>query len=112
MASLLPSKPKASSEEYFFENRPVYRCYSWHFRLDSDNCRASFNGHPCRTYPTSLPKFIPTFSEDFLYGSQVCRSDQEEMHGFIQSLSSLFWARPCTHDIQWHCMRDVLIPLF
>src|SRR5262245_18665723 len=54
MASLLPSKPKASGEENFFENCPVYRCYSWHLGSDSDDCRASFDGHPLRTHPTSF----------------------------------------------------------
>ena len=66
MASLLPSKPKASGEEYFFENRPVYWCYPWHLWLDSDNGRASFNGHPRGTYPPSLPKFIAAFLENIL----------------------------------------------
>ena len=46
VASLLPSKPKASGEEDFFENCPVYRCNSWHLGSDSDDCRASFDGHP------------------------------------------------------------------
>jgi hypothetical protein len=66
LASLLPSKLKASGEEYFFENRPVYRRYSWHLWSDSDNCRASFNGYPRRTHPTSSPKFIAAFLKNVL----------------------------------------------
>ena len=46
MVSFLPNKPKACGQEYFFENRPVYRCNSWHLRSDRDNGRASFNGYP------------------------------------------------------------------
>jgi hypothetical protein len=66
MASLLPSKPKASGNEDFSENCPVCRCYSWHLGSDSDDCRASFDDHPRRTHPTSLAKFIAAFLENVL----------------------------------------------
>src|SRR5262245_51731304 len=112
MAPLLPSKPKASGEECLFENRPVYRCNCWHLRSDSDNCQASLNGHPGRTHPRSLPQYVATFVENVFQSAHVRRGDQENMHGFVQSLSRLLWAWPGTHDIQWHCKSDVLISLF